>query len=671
MFFLNPWLFINHLTVSTWNKMLIYSTLNNNTSEADQDGNEPTDNGTPGNQGEVSDVEPVALISDVEPVDLIGDVDPVGLNVDVESVALGKDLHEEENSNQDTTGDEENSDALAPVNEAPSGDCEEESMVDDEMHDSVEKQKDAGNDTTKKKKGKPKKASNKNRNVRRTLVTVKNKVETIQEKNGGKANFLLLLEDNFSDLSSSGRKTTMNRKMIVTAGGDLREAFKNGTVSYNPEKMLVMKKGKKLAQDFLFLDEYLASKTAPSSSLQSSPAALANSLVQQLLELSSGKKGKRNKKRRKEESSSESSDASSVIRRKRKKKNQKKKRNEKRKKNVETSSDSSSSESSDLPSDDSSDESDNDPLHGTLQKPNLKTKKKPPAKQVKARKAKHDILPVPAKKVLTPGSFPPKDDRKSKVVKNKDKGPKPVANNTKSNKKVAAPLIDDSITESEQTATTKAKANPSVPSEQGGEASKATDKVTENSEKPVDGTLPPMLKVTDWISKLPNPKTLNASQQRKVLKPADLKPKPANPKQKPDKPKPVNPKPANPKAAHLKTANPKPANPKPANPIPKPVSQNPKSANPKPGTSRLPLSRPDPNLDSQPGPSGQFKNGRGSKILKESLKENLEPQKENSESQKESSKKPAQRKLFKDFTMSMEDIENMLDEESTTTRKKK
>ena len=649
MFSLNPWLFINPLTVSTWIKMLIYSTLNNNTSEADQDGNEPTDNGSPDNQGEVSDGEPVGLISDVEPVDLNGDVDPVGLNVDVESVALGKDLHDEENSNQDKTGDEENSDALAPVNKAPSVGCDEESMVDDEMHDNVEKQKEAGKDTTKKRKGKPKKASNKNRNVRRTLVTVKNKVETIQEKNGGKANFLLLLEDNFSDLSSSGRKTTMNRKMIVTAGGDLREAFKNGTVSYNPEQMLVMKKGKKLAQDFLFLDEYLASKTAPSSSLQSSPAALANSLVQQLLELSSGKKGKRNKKIRKEESSSEDSDASSVIRRKRKKKNQKKKR----KKNVETSSDSSSSESSDLPSDDSSDESDNDPLHGTLQKPNLKTKKKPPAKQVKARKAKHDILPVPAKKVLTPGSFPPKDDRKSKAVKNKDKAPKPVTKNTKSNKKVAAPLIDDSITESEQTATTKAKAIPSVPSEQGGESSKAIDKVTGTIEKHVDGTLPPMLKVTDWISKLPNPKTLNASQQRKVTKPADLKPKPANPKQK------------------QKPATQRPANPKAANPIPTPVSQNPKSANPKPGTSRLPLSRQDPNLDPQPGPSGQFKNGRGSKILKESLKENLEPQKENSEYQKQSSKKPAQRKLFKDFTMSMEDIENMLDEESTPTRKKK
>ena len=503
------------------------------------------------------------------------------------------------------------------------------------------------------------------------MVTVKNKIETIQEINGGKANFLLILEDNFSDLSSSGRKTTMNRKMIVTAGGDLREAFKNGTVAYNPERMLVMKKGEKLAQDFLFFYEYLPSKTATSSSQQSSPVALANSLVQQLLELSSSKKGKtsRKRKRRREESSSESPDASSVIKQKRKRKNKKKKRDRKRKKNVETSSDSTSSDSSDHLFDDSSDESDNDPLNGTLQKPNLKTKKKPPAKQIKARKVRHDILPGPAKKVLTPGSFPPKDD------KIKGKGPKP-SKNTKQNKKVAAPLIDDSITESEQSVAAKAKANP-------GETSQPIDKVIENIENNDDATMPPMLKVTEWISKLPNPKTLNldSSKARRVSKPVNPNPKPANPK----------PKPANP---NIKSANP---NPKLANPKPKPAKTNPKSGTSKPNTNisstklvpRKPLSRQDQNPDTQPGPSGQFKNGRGAQILKESRKENLEPrtehlepqkenlepQKENLEPQKENleprKEKTVQRKLFKDITMTMQDIEDMLDDESTPTRKKK
>ena len=48
--------------------------------------------------------------------------------------------------------------------------------------------------------------------------------------------------------------------------------------------------------------------------------------------------------------------------------------------------------------------------------------------------------------------------------------------------------------------------------------------------------------------------------------------------------------------------------------------------------------------------------------------ENLEPQKENLEPRKE---KTVQRKLFKDITMTMQDIEDMLDDESTPTRKKK
>ena len=58
---------------------------------------------------------------------------------------------------------------------------------------------------------------------------------------------------------------------------------------------------------------------------------------------------------------------------------------------VEVFDDSTSSED-DVCALDSSDECDNDPLHGTLQKPNLKTKKKPPARQIKGRKVKHDML---------------------------------------------------------------------------------------------------------------------------------------------------------------------------------------------------------------------------------------------------------------------------------------
>ena len=77
---------------------------------------------------------------------------------------------------------------------------------------------------------------------------MKNKIKTIQEQYGGEANFLLLLEDNFSDVSShGGRKTTMNRKILVTAGGDLKEAFIKSEITYDPEKMFMLKKGKALA----------------------------------------------------------------------------------------------------------------------------------------------------------------------------------------------------------------------------------------------------------------------------------------------------------------------------------------------------------------------------------------------------------------------------------------
>ena len=58
---------------------------------------------------------------------------------------------------------------------------------------------------------------------------------------------------------------------------------------------------------------------------------------------------------------------------------------------VEVFDDSTSSED-DVSALDSSDECDNEPLHGTLQKPNLKTKKKPPARQIKGRKVKHDMV---------------------------------------------------------------------------------------------------------------------------------------------------------------------------------------------------------------------------------------------------------------------------------------
>ena len=49
-----------------------------------------------------------------------------------------------------------------------------------------------------------KKYSKKNRNIKKVLITAKNKIETFQENNGGQANYLLLIEDNCTELPASG-----------------------------------------------------------------------------------------------------------------------------------------------------------------------------------------------------------------------------------------------------------------------------------------------------------------------------------------------------------------------------------------------------------------------------------------------------------------------------------
>ena len=142
----------------------------------------------------------------------------------------------------------------------------------------------------------PKKAkgqSKKNRNIKGVLTTVKNKIENIQEQNGGHPNYLLLIEDNFSEVSSSGPKTKTNRKTIVTAAGDFREAFMARTLVYEPEMMIVLQKGNNLEQDFTFFEEYITmrnSQTLLNQAVENSPPMLtpapSTPLVQLLSSLS-------------------------------------------------------------------------------------------------------------------------------------------------------------------------------------------------------------------------------------------------------------------------------------------------------------------------------------------------------------------------------------------------
>ena len=275
----------------------------------------------------------------------------------------------------------------------------------------VDKNKDAIEGNDKQYKNSKKFSSKKNRNVRGQIVTLKNKLETLQEKNGGVPNFLLLVEDNFSEQHERGRKTDTNRKIIVTAGGPLREAFKKNIMKYDPENMMFLKKGKSLEHDHAFFDEYISERmkqvTSPvnsSPALNSNMAGSSTSLSPIVLDMLSRVtkrkevKDARKRKRKHDLSSSRSSSTSSEESSVKKSRNQKKKE----KKNVmyevsgvENLDSSGSSESED----------DDDPSYGTSQKPNSKPKKRGPSRHPNDRKARQDILKIAPKKVLTPGSF--------------------------------------------------------------------------------------------------------------------------------------------------------------------------------------------------------------------------------------------------------------------------
>ena len=223
----------------------------------------------------------------------------------------------------------------------------------DEIVDEESGNENGGNEKSgNKKDGKKKKGfSKKNRNVRGKLITLKNKLK-------GNANFLLLIEDNFSDQHEKGRKTGTNRKIIASAGGPLREAFKKNMLRYDPENMVVLKKGKNLQQDYSFFEEYVSERvqsTAPagpsSPMLASSSSGIANTspsvspLLQELIAATIGRRCGRKSKRRSKFSSESSDDSSDERNKKRKKKKQKRRKNQ-RKESSEESSEESSDERS-------------------------------------------------------------------------------------------------------------------------------------------------------------------------------------------------------------------------------------------------------------------------------------------------------------------------------------
>ena len=244
-------------------------------------------------------------------------------------------------------------------------------------------------------------------------------------------NFLLLVEDNFSEQHERGRKTDTNRKIIVTAGGPLREAFKNNTLKYDPENMMFLKKRKCLEQVYTFFYKYISDRmkqitTASISNMAgSSSTSLSPIVLDMFSRLSKRKKVKdARKQKRKRESSSSGSNSSSSNSEESADEVVKKSRNRKKKEKknvVDEMSGMETLESSDKGSSESVGEYDDDPTYGTSQKPNSKPKKKGPSRHPNDRKVRQDILKLPPKKVLTPGSFNLKKRAPAKKVNAKNK----------------------------------------------------------------------------------------------------------------------------------------------------------------------------------------------------------------------------------------------------------
>ena len=565
--------------------MLLLSTLNmHNRDESSSESDAKENNVATTNVKEViTDTELVVAVSSEVAAITTGDSE-----VTADSV-VGQDASPNKNGEAEVTTDKVlekgrsvsiSSDAKDASKDVEGGDIDTGNDVDESGDEESGNDNGGKRKTGNKKDGKKKKGfSKKNRNVRGKLITLKNKLENLQEINGGNANFLLLIEDNFSDQHDKGRKTGTNRKIIATAGGPLREAFKKNILKYDPENMVVLKSGKNLQHDYSFFEEYISERVQSTAAAETSSPMLASSssgmpntspsvspLLEELLAATRGRRCGRKSKRRRQyssESSDESSDDSSDERNKKRKKKQKRKKIQRKESSDESSEDSSDERtkkknkkqkrkkiqrkeseddlvssgpkkkivrkaidiSSDVSGvernesvDDSESEKDDDPTYGTTQKANAKAKKKVPSRHPKDRKLKNDILKIPAKKVLTPGSFVSQEKAKAGNGQ-----PKPTARNAPKLKPKKSNLPTTQNVEVEAVMVTEDRSEHTA---------------RNNNPDVINKTLTGKQKVTEWIESLPNPGPSNSehdpsnpepsSSTKPDPKPAKQNPKPAN-----------------------------------------------------------------------------------------------------------------------------------------------
>ena len=361
------------------------------------------------------------------------------------------------------------------------------------------------------------------------------------------------------------------------------------------------------------------------------------------------------------------SDSSEEPRRKRRKTKKKSKNSKKRSRHEYIESETTSESDKSFVPLEISEEEDNDPNHGTIQKSKLskpKIKKSAP-RQPQARKQKTDILRFRAKKVHTPGSLPISE------VKSKDKAPIKASNPAK-------------VAEAGKTAS---ELEPET------SAINAVDK-SFTSESDKLSTMPPSLKVRSWLEKQkisakpsqnnsePNVASVSKSSPKtsEFTKPVHKNKLAAIPAQTSSfSSKPASSKPAPKKSLAIKPAQKTSllakktqktslAN-KPAQKTSlanKPAQKTSLARKPAQKSSldaKLALNAEYGNKENlpgdhnhliKPGPSGQFRLGRGSQLLEESGK-----------IPKEKAPRPFAKKLF-----TIEDIEKQLDLDKTPTRNK-
>jgi hypothetical protein len=342
----------------------------------------------------------------------------------------------------------------------------------------------------------------------------------------------------------------------------------------------------------------------------------------------------------------------------------------------------------------SNEEEDVDPLHGTSQKPS-KNMKRPQSRHPQARKALNDVLNLKPKKVLTPGAKNP-NVKKTKVgianAKSKASSvptitqpkkcilTKTVPTKTVPTKTVPTTVPSKTVpaktvptkTVTTKTVPTKTAPTKNVPKVFGDNVvgQPSTSKLNE-IEQVEDSVMTANQKVSDWIQNLPNekvPETSKADLQVQSLKPAVKLTNPA-PKSLKLRKKSSNPAPKALKAASKlapKTAPP-PAKPKHK---PEAISSKPNSSQQMSSSSLSTYS----DLV-KAGPSGMFKMGRGSKCLQEHNKQGTGKNGNNVAKNLftdnlliENQPKKVPMKPLQNLTM--EDIENILDEERTPIRKR-